>query len=1477
MANSVKVKIDGDTSGFESKLGSIGNIAKRGLGLAAKTVGAVSTALIGAGAAAFKFGSEYETSLTKVSTIADTSKVSIEQLSDGILELSNKTGRAATDLNEALYQAISASVDTADAVDFVATATKLAGGGFTDVTSAVDVLSTVINAYGMSAEDATHISDVLIQTQNKGKTTVDELASSLGKVIPTANAFGVSLEQLGASYSILTSKGISTRIATTYLNSMLNELGKSGTTASTALKSLTGKTFTEFMQSGGTLAEAIEKLKSKADASGLSLADMFGSAEAGKAAMTLASEGVEGFKEQLDGMINSEGNTEKASAKMANTAQKSVAKIANSFKNLGIEIYQSAEGPIAEALAKIASYAQELTDSFKRGGFTELAHTFGEVVGEMAGDIANALPDIIDMAVTIINEISTALGAHAQEIGAAAGRLVAALVDGMLKFLPQIVAVGAQIARELLFGILKELPTIIKTITSNFGLLGTALLAAFSVVKVVGAINTIKKSLSALKISIDAVTAGTKAAGLSAQLAATMGPAALALAIGVAAVETGKFIYSLTDAGKASKAFHDELDDTIQSVNSLREAREKVTESSNEQLGADLAEINRIQTLSNELDGLVDANGNVTDANRNHAQFILNELNSALGTEYQLVGNQIEHYKELKKAIDDTLASKRLAAYDTALSEGYGEAIKKEADARATATQALNDYTQAQQRLEEAKQTASKLDDALAVADYVKAQEAWVQAQQELQALLQTQQEYEQFQILSNTQGAEAAIAYAQAITNAHAAANAAIQSDTATLSAGLDQSQMNLESALIALSAVFQNYDGSEAANAAVQNMLQQFLSSESEFEAAGHTLADGIIQGANGDVDMSTIIENIKSAFEGMGPEGEALGQQFIEALASGAAANEETFVSATDSAVEAAASSAESKGQTYFGQLGQFLGAMFGTSASAAGIESGTQAGADMANAVANGVNANSAAVTASVAQLSAGVGLAVPQFTTAGGNLMTGLGSGIDGGASGVSNSATTAVNGAQNAANGAAGGFNSVGLYIAQGTAAGVDAGSGAVAAACTRMVQNALAAAQAAAVIKSPSHVFRDEVGWFIGLGVAAGIDNSIERVKQSIVNLVDTAKEIGKKAIDNLYSELEKQAEDGIGTVLFYTDDKAKSDAIHEAQIFSDAIRNAQDTAAFKKAVEDRAKYLQSQSKDSNKKFDDFLKEAVQDANKILDEAAKDEKNRLENIKEWQKEAQKAFDDNWDAAEDKLDEFTKKVGKFNQNLKKQFDYTQKITKTLGADALGRGGTEYDAYELGDIKAYNEGLKYTFANLDKLKNAVPAEIYDYVKDLAATDMLGANRFMNAFFAMSDADKQQWLADWQETNELRSQITEQTFADEGATLYDELTAEFGQLPEDFLGLGELSAEKFGDGFKEKVAAAMAGAKETIAAAFASILPAAAFTGGGVGGGNTTTYNDNRSTTINAGTSASAAEIAEANRQAGIYQEHTGGFN
>lgn len=347
------------------------------------TIGAVSAVAAAIYAGPVQAAQEYETAIAKVSTIADANVVPIEEMSSEIMKLSNTTGIAASQIADDVYNAISAGQQTGDAVNFVSYSTKLAKAGFAESAQTLDVLTTILNAYGMEAEEVSKVSDMLVQTQNKGKVSVGELSSVMGKIIPTANANNVALEQLCAGYAIMTSKGIAAAETTTYMNSMLNELSKSGTTAEKTLRATTGKSFKELMTEGKSLGEVIQILQEEAEKSGKSLNDMFGSAEAGKAAVSLLSGGVEGFNEQVAGMIDSAGATEEAFAKMDSTTEAKMQKAKNSIANLGIVLGQNLLPIVGNLADKVAAVVIKVSEFAQAN--PKLVQTVLKVAAALAG------------------------------------------------------------------------------------------------------------------------------------------------------------------------------------------------------------------------------------------------------------------------------------------------------------------------------------------------------------------------------------------------------------------------------------------------------------------------------------------------------------------------------------------------------------------------------------------------------------------------------------------------------------------------------------------------------------------------------------------------------------------------------------------------------------------------------------------------------------------------------------------------------------------------------------------------------------------------------------------------------------------------------------------------------------------------------------------------------------------------------------
>ena len=259
--------VEADMKGAEGKVSSAGGK----IAGVAKTAGlAIGGALVAAGGAAIKFGSEFESGMAKASTLIDTTSVDMDGLQKKILDLSNKSGIAAADLSNTMYNALSAGVqlgdDGGDMMAYLESCTKLAKSGFTDVDTAVTSTAKVLNAYKMDVSETDKIHKILMQTQNKGITTVNELGASLAQVTPTAASMGVKFEQVGAALATMTAQGTPTATATTQLNQLFAELGKQGTNAQKALADAAkgtkyaGKSFQDMMKDGVPLNDVLLSL-----------------------------------------------------------------------------------------------------------------------------------------------------------------------------------------------------------------------------------------------------------------------------------------------------------------------------------------------------------------------------------------------------------------------------------------------------------------------------------------------------------------------------------------------------------------------------------------------------------------------------------------------------------------------------------------------------------------------------------------------------------------------------------------------------------------------------------------------------------------------------------------------------------------------------------------------------------------------------------------------------------------------------------------------------------------------------------------------------------------------------------------------------------------------------------------------------------------------------------------------------------------
>lgn len=466
---SAYVQIIPSADGISGKLAEVmggeaaaaGKISGKSLGFALVRTLTKVVAAAGIGKmlqSAFTGGTAFESAMAKVGTIADTTKVPLESLSSQVLQVSGDMHIGANEIAEAAYQAISAGQATGNAVAFAGQASMLATAGFTSTTSAVDILTTALNAYGKGADEAGHVSDVLLTTQNLGKTSVDELAGSMGRVIPLAAAYNVSMENLSSGLAIMTANGIATAEASTYTKSMLNELGDTGSTVGKILKQQTGKSFAELNADGKSLGDVLQVLYDSVGGNTTKFAGLWSSVEAGTGALSLASSGADKFNGVLQQMQADSGLTQTAYDTMTDTMAYKLDGVKTNAQNLGTALFDAVSGRLGEGVALAGGYLQTLSESVQQNGIAGLAQGLAAVFTDLTTNVG---PQLLQTGIDLLGKLGEGLVTGIPQLLAQALPVVANLASGLRENAGQLVDAGIQFILNLATGLMDGLPTMI--------------------------------------------------------------------------------------------------------------------------------------------------------------------------------------------------------------------------------------------------------------------------------------------------------------------------------------------------------------------------------------------------------------------------------------------------------------------------------------------------------------------------------------------------------------------------------------------------------------------------------------------------------------------------------------------------------------------------------------------------------------------------------------------------------------------------------------------------------------------------------------------------------------------------------------------------------------------------------------------------------------------------------------------------------
>lgn len=367
------------------------------------------------------------------------------------------------------------------------------------------------------------------------------------------------------------------------------------------------------------------------------------------------------------------------------------------MEDLGISFYDN-EGKmksLTEMISMLQSATANLTDEQEQNALTTLFGTESlsgmvALINRGSGDLADMTKSFEDcdgaaqdMADTMLDNTKGSieeLSGSLESAGIAIQQALAPEIKDLAKWIQDLVDDFNDLSDEEKQSIINKalLVAAIGPAIKILGKLGTGLgtvtTGAGTFVKAVGLIGktttqSFKDASSATQLLAKGMTFLTSPVGL-----ATVAITALVGGLTYLALKQ-------TDAQKKAQEFAEEMANEKQSFEEYNQSIDKTTSSN-------LAQINSVERLKNELSTLVDENGKVKEGYEGRVSFILNQLNSALGTEYKLNGNIIQSYKDLQAEIDTTIEKKRAEAILNGEQEKYANAVNEEEEAVKNATTA---------------------------------------------------------------------------------------------------------------------------------------------------------------------------------------------------------------------------------------------------------------------------------------------------------------------------------------------------------------------------------------------------------------------------------------------------------------------------------------------------------------------------------------------------------------------------------------------------------------------------------------------------------------------------------------------------------------------------------------------------------------------------------------------------------------------
>ena len=329
------------SGGVADALGSIGAAAETAG--RALTLG-VTAPLMTAAGAAIQTGMQFDASMSNVYGLMSSlnlSQAQMDALRDTAREMGATTKFSASEAADAMGYMALAGWDDAQVIAGIPGVLNLAAAANMDLAKASDIVTDTMTPFGMAAERAGEAADVFAYAQANSNTTVEGLGEAMKYAAPTADAFGMTLQDTAAAMGVLANAGIKGSQGGTTLNAMLRDMKKNAKNGAIAI----GKTKVALTNADGSyrsyaaIIRDIDKATSSMTASqrDAALGAIFGD-ESLKGILATLKQGPDALDAMTEGMYACGGAAEDMAATMGDNLKGDLAILESGAQDMAIAL-----------------------------------------------------------------------------------------------------------------------------------------------------------------------------------------------------------------------------------------------------------------------------------------------------------------------------------------------------------------------------------------------------------------------------------------------------------------------------------------------------------------------------------------------------------------------------------------------------------------------------------------------------------------------------------------------------------------------------------------------------------------------------------------------------------------------------------------------------------------------------------------------------------------------------------------------------------------------------------------------------------------------------------------------------------------------------------------------------------------------------------------------------------------------------------